>query len=127
MKTRQCDHTDLHLTEIGFGTASIGNLYQEVDDETAFKVVQDAYHSGIRYFDTAAEYGHGLAEIRLGQALRTFSRDSWYFLQKWVICFTAKLASSHQKTNSLINYRSFCAMIIVTTALCVVMKMRLCA
>ena len=77
MKTRQCDSTDLQLTEIGFGTASIGNLYQAVDDEAALAVVHDAYDRGIRYFDTASEYGHGLAELRLGQALRAFPRDSY--------------------------------------------------
>ena len=82
MKTRQCDHTPLQLTEIGFGTASIGNLYHAVDDETAINVVRAAYEKGIRYFDTAAEYGHGLAEMRLGQALRAFPRDSYVLSTK---------------------------------------------
>lgn len=82
MKTRACASTGLQLTDIGFGTASIGNLYHAVDDTTAIEVVHAAYTQGIRYFDTAAEYGHGLAEQRLGQALRAFPRDSYVLSTK---------------------------------------------
>lgn len=77
MKTRKCFSNELQLTELGLGTASIGNLYKTIDDSTAYSVVRAAYNSGIRYFDTASEYGHGLAEHRLGKVLREFPRDTF--------------------------------------------------
>lgn len=58
-----------------FGTAVIGNLFREVDDVTARDAVDAAWESGVRYFDTAPHYGLGLAERRLGAALRDRSRE----------------------------------------------------
>jgi D-threo-aldose 1-dehydrogenase len=55
---------------LALGTAPIGGLYEAVDDETAHAVVERAWDLGLRYFDTAPRYGAGLAERRLGEALR---------------------------------------------------------
>ncbi|MFJ9241933.1 aldo/keto reductase [Streptomyces sp. NPDC101776] len=55
---------------LGLGTAPLGNLFTEVDDEEAHRAVDVAWQQGIRYFDTAPHYGIGLAERRLGAALR---------------------------------------------------------
>ncbi|RNM12984.1 aldo/keto reductase [Nocardioides pocheonensis] len=65
----------LTLTELGFGGAPIGNLYDAVDDDTAAGAVRAAWDAGIRYFDTAPHYGLGLSERRLGEALREQRRD----------------------------------------------------
>lgn len=54
---------------LGMGTAPIGNLYNEVGADHALRALQAAYARGIRHFDTAPYYGHGLAEQRLGQYL----------------------------------------------------------
>jgi D-threo-aldose 1-dehydrogenase len=59
----------LSLTEVGFGGAQLGNLYQAVDDETARASVDAAWDEGVRYFDTAPHYGLGLSERRLGNFL----------------------------------------------------------
>ena len=64
-----------HLGGIGLGTAPLGGLYDAVDDDTALAVVDRAWELGIRYFDTAPYYGSGLAERRLGEALRGRPRD----------------------------------------------------
>jgi D-threo-aldose 1-dehydrogenase len=40
-----------------------------VSDATARTVVEAAWSAGIRFFDTAPLYGHGLAEVRLGRVL----------------------------------------------------------
>lgn len=59
----------------GMGTASLGNIfatYPEADAQATFAAAWDA---GVRYFDTAPWYGHGLAEHRLGSALRDWPRD----------------------------------------------------
>ena len=60
---------------LGLGTAPLAGLYEPVDDDTARRVVDRALELGIRYFDTAPYYGSGLAERRLGTALRAVPRD----------------------------------------------------
>jgi D-threo-aldose 1-dehydrogenase len=57
------------VTGLGFGGAPIGNLFTGVSDEQAGAAVDAAWDAGIRYFDTAPLYGHGLSEQRLGRAL----------------------------------------------------------
>jgi D-threo-aldose 1-dehydrogenase len=60
----------IELGRLGLGTAPIAGLYQVIDEETAQATVERAWELGIRYFDTAPHYGAGLAESRLGEALR---------------------------------------------------------
>ncbi|RJX69228.1 aldo/keto reductase [Tsuneonella suprasediminis] len=55
--------------DLGFGAASIGNLFRPMTDEDARAVVHRAWQAGIRYYDTAPHYGFGLSEKRLGAAL----------------------------------------------------------
>jgi len=61
----------------GFGTAPIGNLYAEVGDDQAQMALDRALQLGLRYFDSAPFYGHGLAERRLGRALAGVPRDNF--------------------------------------------------
>jgi len=82
MKKRQLGTTDLQVTEIGFGGASIGNLYKKSTDEEASNAIQTSWDLGIRYFDTAPEYGHGLSEHRLGNSLRQYQRDDYVLSTK---------------------------------------------
>lgn len=63
------------VTALGFGGASVGNLYQETTDQEAAAAVDRAWAGGIRYFDTAPHYGLGLSERRLGAALRDRPRE----------------------------------------------------
>jgi D-threo-aldose 1-dehydrogenase len=60
----------IDLGKVGFGAASLGNLYCAISEHTALTTVQTAIASGVRYFDTAPYYGFGLSELRLGTALR---------------------------------------------------------
>jgi D-threo-aldose 1-dehydrogenase len=60
----------LRLPRIGLGTASLGNFLGAISDEQAIDTVRRAHDVGIRYVDTAPLYGHGLAERRIGAALR---------------------------------------------------------
>ncbi|SEE86326.1 aldo/keto reductase [Ruania alba] len=72
----------LDLTEIGFGAAGLGNLYQAIDDEAAQATVDAAWDGGIRYFDTAPHYGLGLSERRLGTGLAGRPRDEYVLSTK---------------------------------------------
>ena len=65
----------LHLTRMGFGAAALGNLYRKVSDEDAMGALQAAYDAGIRYFDTAPQYGLGRSEERVGRGFRQFGID----------------------------------------------------
>ncbi|MBE8522444.1 aldo/keto reductase [Amycolatopsis sp. H6(2020)] len=65
------------MAELGLGTAGLGNVFGEVDDEAAAEVVATAAGAGVRYFDTAPYYGFGLAERRLGQALARLPAGSF--------------------------------------------------
>lgn len=70
MRTTKIGQTAATVTDISFGCASIGNLYREIPDAVAQDVLQEAWDSGIRYFDTAPHYGRGLSEQRLGRFLK---------------------------------------------------------
>lgn len=67
--THQLGSSSVAVTPLGFGAASIGNLYRAVPDEQAAAAVDAAWAAGVRYFDTAPHYGLGLSERRLGAAL----------------------------------------------------------
>jgi D-threo-aldose 1-dehydrogenase len=61
-------------TRLGLGGAPLGNLFTAIDDAQAQLLMQTAWDSGCRTFDTAPHYGNGLSERRIGQALRTMPR-----------------------------------------------------
>ena len=58
------------LPAIGFGTAPLGGFRTAVTEDAAAAAIGAALEIGYRYFDTAPLYGYGLAERRLGEALK---------------------------------------------------------
>jgi D-threo-aldose 1-dehydrogenase len=72
----------LKLTELGFGTAPIGNLYRAISDEDARATLDTAWDGGVRYFDTAPLYGLGLSETRLNPFLRSKPRKDYVLSTK---------------------------------------------
>ena len=67
---RRIGATGLALSELGLGTAPLGNLYEPVGDAVARAVLEAAMAAGMRYVDTAPFYGFGLSERRVGDGLR---------------------------------------------------------
>jgi D-threo-aldose 1-dehydrogenase len=59
----------LSLGSVGFGSAPLGNMHRVLSEDEADATLAAAWKSGIRYFDTAPLYGHGLSERRIGRAL----------------------------------------------------------
>lgn len=59
---------------LGLGTAPLGGLHRAVSEHEAVEAIARAWDLGIRFFDTAPYYGSGLAETRLGLALRSRPR-----------------------------------------------------
>jgi D-threo-aldose 1-dehydrogenase len=62
------------LTRMGFGGAPLGNLYRAIPEADAQAAMQTAFDAGIRYFDTAPQYGLGLSEVRFGEGFSMRAR-----------------------------------------------------
>lgn len=70
LPTRKLGRTGLDVTALGFGSAPLGDIYEQLDDATAIATVECAAEHGVTLFDTAPLYGQGSAEHRIGTALR---------------------------------------------------------
>lgn len=70
------------VTRLGLGAAPLGNLFTEVGEDEARACVDAAWAAGIRLFDVAPLYGHGLAEQRLGRALAGYPRNDYVLSTK---------------------------------------------
>ena len=62
----------LKLSVLGFGGTGLGNMYVPMTEANSMQALTAAYAAGVRYFDTAPLYGHGLSELRTGAGLRSF-------------------------------------------------------
>jgi D-threo-aldose 1-dehydrogenase len=82
LKKGPLGRTGLQVTQLGLGSAPLGGLFEAVSDDEAHRVVEAAWQAGIRFFDTAPLYGHGLAEQRFGAVLRTKPRDEFVIATK---------------------------------------------
>jgi len=85
LKTRHWDRIGnggITFTELGFGTAPLGNLYRAISDDDAHAILEEAWAGGVRYFDTAPLYGLGLSETRLNRFLRGKPRDQYVLSSK---------------------------------------------
>jgi len=67
----------IEFSELGFGSAPIGNLYAPVPQAQVDATLDAAWAAGIRYFDTAPLYGLGLAETRLNAFFRGKPRQDF--------------------------------------------------
>ena len=75
LKTRKLGRANVSVTELGLGTAPLGDLFDKVEDDEAAAAIGAAWDGGVRYFDTSPWYGRGQAEHRLGRALYRKPRD----------------------------------------------------
>jgi D-threo-aldose 1-dehydrogenase len=73
---------DLDITALGLGSVPIANAYKAMSEAQADAVIGAAWDAGIRFFDTAPLYGHGLGELRLGASLRLKNRDDFVLATK---------------------------------------------
>ena len=69
LEKRRIGGTTLEVTTLGLGGATLGGV-AEVEDSEARAIVQSAYLAGVRYFDTAPQYGYGKSEHIVGDGLR---------------------------------------------------------
>ncbi|MEW5250081.1 aldo/keto reductase [Microbulbifer sp. 2201CG32-9] len=79
---RQIGRTSLAVSELGFGAATLGNLYHPMSDENARGAIDKALEKGLNQFDTAPYYGFGLSERRVGDALRNVPSSTYVLSTK---------------------------------------------
>src|SRR4051795_3675917 len=72
---RRLGRSEITCPAIGLGCAPLGELFVRVDEPTAVATLETAWAEGVRYFDTAPEYGLGLSEHRVGSFIRSKPRD----------------------------------------------------
>jgi L-glyceraldehyde 3-phosphate reductase len=70
MKYRQVGNTGLSVSEIGFGSGGNAGLMLRGSYDEQVAVVERALDLGVTYFDTAPDYGDGIAEENLGKVLK---------------------------------------------------------
>ena len=68
--TRRLGATDVEVTVLGFGGATIGGISGVVAEAQARATLAAAYDAGIGLFDTAPSYGNGQSEHRIGAHFR---------------------------------------------------------
>ena len=59
---RRVGRTNLHVTSLGLGTATMGGSRIQLTNEERLKLVNAAWDAGVRHFDTAPFYGIAVAE-----------------------------------------------------------------
>lgn len=69
MRTRQLGRTDIAVSALTFGCGDVGGLMVRGSEGEQREAVARALDAGVRYFDTAALYGHGRSEETLGAVL----------------------------------------------------------
>lgn len=77
MKTRKLGRQGFDVTEVGLGCWQLGgkNWGDHMNDDRANRILQVAVDQGIRFFDTADEYGEGQSETLIGKFLRQSKAD----------------------------------------------------
>ena len=79
---RKLGSSPLTVTQMGFGSAPLGDLFARLDEDAALGAVAAAYDAGFTLFDTSPYYGYGLAEHRVGHVLRRKPRNSYVLSTK---------------------------------------------
>jgi aryl-alcohol dehydrogenase-like predicted oxidoreductase len=68
MRDRRLGGTDLTVSEVGFGCARLGGLFQGDDRAGGVRLLRTALDHGITLFDTSSMYTQGESERLLGEA-----------------------------------------------------------
>ena len=82
IETRKLGKSGVNLTQLGFGSAGLGELFVRVDEATAAATLRAAWDAGVRYYDTAPWYGRGQSEIRCGRFLDSRPRSEFVLSSK---------------------------------------------
>ena len=79
---KKVDKLGVELSMLGFGCMRFPTIDGKINEPLAEKMLDDAYKTGINYFDTAHPYHDGASEPFVGKALSKYPRDSYYLATK---------------------------------------------
>lgn len=79
---REIGSTGTTVSQLGLGTAPLGDLFHVLEEDSAQEVLKAAWEVGVRYYDTSPFYGNGKSEHRLGHFLRQKPRDEFVLSTK---------------------------------------------
>ncbi len=79
---RMLGRTGVALTQLGFGSAGLGDLFACLSERESEATLAAAWDAGVRYFDTAPWYGRGQSEHRVGHFLRQQARAGFVLSTK---------------------------------------------
>jgi aryl-alcohol dehydrogenase-like predicted oxidoreductase len=84
MKYRTLGKSGIRVSEIGFGTWTIGLDWwgKKIEDAEAIKMLKKAYDVGINFYETADMYGKGKSEKLMAQAFKDM-RGEVVYSTKW--------------------------------------------
>jgi D-threo-aldose 1-dehydrogenase len=99
LNTRKLGRTNVRVTELGLGTAPLGELFDKIEDDEAAAIIGAAWDGGVRYFDTSPWYGRGLAEHSVGRALYRKPRDQYFISTKSAVSCAGRSARTPSRTN----------------------------
>ena len=86
--------------KFGLGGVTLGNEFEVITDEEAYKTLDAAWSAGVRYYDVSPWYGLGLAERRFGNYLHNKNRDEYIISSK-----VGKLLKASRRNNGKSNFR----------------------
>ena len=79
MKKNKIKNTDLEVTELSFGTSSLGSMPDtygyEVPEERAQETLKRFFKGPVNLLDTSRNYGMGESELRIGRAIK--NNNGW--------------------------------------------------
>lgn len=79
---RQLGRTGIEVSPLGFGAATLGNVFGHVNEQDGIDAVFEAIKRGINLFDTSPYYGITKSETVLGKALKQLPRDKFILSTK---------------------------------------------
>ncbi|HEY6534667.1 MAG TPA: aldo/keto reductase [Candidatus Nitrosocosmicus sp.] len=84
MKYRNLGNSDIKVSEIGFGTWTLGLDWwgKKLEEDESIKMLKHAYDLGINFYETADMYGKGKSEKILAKAFKDMRNDVIYST-KW--------------------------------------------
>ena len=85
--------------KFGLGGVPLGNEFEAVTDEQAYRTLDAAWTAGVRYYDVSPWYGLGLAERRYGAFLHNKNRDDYILSSK-----VGKLLKASRQDNGKSNF-----------------------
>ena len=76
LEKRRIGQTDLEITTLGLGGASLAGIFAAVPADQARATVSHALDKGLTYLDTAPQYGLGRSEHLVGDVIRSRRADA---------------------------------------------------